>query len=292
MIDSIILHNYNLPNQQLELNDMLYPINNFTTEVDVRFNEQVKPSEHGIWIRNTFYGKRLFHMEGEILADSSGEYIEARRALLSILTPRSRKNPRTPVGWMDIWFTGMPEKVTTDFTVESYPELPMEALAPSVGRFQLNLKSFDPRLYGEESNQTAHAPGTTGRNYAKTYDKTYVSGSISEDDIIILNSGEIEVYPIVDFYGPCTGPRAILRDPSGSLTTFELPNLVLTSTDIVRADFDKKTIMNVVTGADDYSYKSGEWWALEPGQNTVRASAFSPGIGSKTVFKWRNGYLI
>lgn len=292
MIDGLVLYNYALPGESLELNNEVYPVDNFTTEVDTRFNEQVKPSEHGIWIRNTFYGKRTFHIEGAILGNDAGEYIDLRRAMLRILTPKSHLMPRQAMGKMDIWFTDMAEQLTCDYTIESYPEIPMEALAPAISRFQLNLKCFDPRLYGLERSGKAFPPSVSGRTYNKTYNKVYTVSSVGPDDVTANNPGDIEVHPVIMFNGPTTGPRAIKIDTDGELHTFELPDLVLGASDIVMADFEKKTIVNTVTGVNVYSFKEGEWWTIEPGVNKLRATAFTPGTGSSTVFKWRGGYLI
>jgi hypothetical protein len=292
MIDSITLYNYGLPGESLPMNETIYPVNSFTTEVDTRYSERVRPTEHGIWVGNTFFGKRLFHIEGDIMANDSSGYNAARRELLRMLTPKSHMLPLQPLGYMEIQFTGVPELLTCDFTIDSYPEIPMEGLSPARGRYQVNLKCFDPRMYGLEQQVYAYPPVVQGRSYAKTYNKTYAVVPLGAEDNVINNTGDIETYPTVLFYGPTTGPRAIRRLDSGTLVTFELPGLVLSATDVVEADFAKKTIKNLITNVNLYNYQSGDWWTLEPGANTVRANASSAGTGSFTVFKWNNGYLM
>lgn len=292
MIDSMVLYNYSLPGESLEINNDIYPADNITTEVDVRYNERVRPTTHGIWIGNTFYGKRVWHIEGNILAQDSIDYNDRRRNLLRMLTPKSHLQPRQPMGYMKVWFTGFPDALTCDYTIEGYPEIPLEALSPARSRYQINLKCFDPRLYGKDHNQEAYPPTLASRTYNKTYNKSYTSPPGTGLDVAVRNYGDIEVYPIVYFYGPARDPEVIRHDEDGTSHSFKFAGLTLSATDVVRADFAKRTAQNIVTFGNVYNYKQGEWWTLEPGDNQVRTNSLDADSTSKTVFTWRDGYMM
>lgn len=290
MIESFIVNN--LLGDSVVFNDDIRPINNMAMEVDLRANDRVKAQQHGIWQGNTYLGKRIIHIEGDLTTPDSATYISERRRTMKVLLPHSRLSSKI-CGTAIMRFTGMIEDVQGDFTLDSYPEMPIEGLSPARTAYQINFKFFDPRLYGTTINiGTAFAPiGVVGRNYNKTFNKTYAP-STSSGDIFVTNSGDIETYPSVSFFGPCTGPRLSLIRPGYENIIISMDNLVLsTSSDFVTLDFANR-VATLNSGGSAYSFVSGTWFALEPGNNTVRFSAFSSGVGSKAVVNWRNAYML
>lgn len=279
----------------IDFNDEHVPFNEFTTEVDVRFNEKTKSQEHGIYPGMTYLGRRLFHCTGDLLENTSAEYWARRRKFIQACMPRPHLG-YTRVGTLSIRFTGYNEDLSADCTLDGWPEMPLAALSPSAGKYQVNFKAYDPRLYG--SWQIVDLPfGLTenigGRNYNKTYNKTYAAGT-GGNDVIISNTGDIETYPLITFYGPVVSPQVVLFRGDGKTLYLHLNGLSLLSpTDSVVIDVAKKTAITN-GGANVYNFAVGsDWWALEPGlTNIVRYTADSGTIASHASVQWRNAYMI
>lgn len=297
MIQSLFIFNYSLPNESLELNGDDFPLHVWSTEVDVRNSDDVKTGENGISSGNTWYGKRTFHMEGDILASNSAEYITKRRHLLRILTPKSHLGPNTPFGVMDITFDGMSEKVQAEFTLDSYPEIPMEALSPSYGHFQINLRAPDPRLYTVEKSVNLQPQTTVGyRAYPKTYSYTYSIQTFSGWlNFFLTNSGDIETYPRFVINGPVLdGILTVTRN--GVDRSLFFTGLTILAGETLEVNFAKRTAVKNSGGGQQnvYSYAVGDWWTIEPGENLITLYYRT---GSDTVnnpsatFNWKNAYV-
>src|SRR5438132_98171 len=126
MIESATFTNVN--GASVEFNDLNIPFERFTTDVDTRFTEKSKSQEHGIFETNTYFGKRLFHCEGDILADDSSDYWVRRMALINAILPRPQLG-QSKAGTLDLMLSGMVEPVSADCTIDGYPDLPLEALS-------------------------------------------------------------------------------------------------------------------------------------------------------------------
>lgn len=285
----------NVLGNYIDFNDDAVPFNEFSTEVDVRFNDKNKSQEHGIYPGFTYLGRRLFHCSGDILQNTSADYWNKRRQFISAVVPRSHIG-YDRIGTLTIRFTGYNEDLTCECTIDGWPEMPLAGLSPSAGKFQVNFKSYDPRMYG--AWQAVDLPfGVTenigGRTYNKVYNKTYAAGAAG-NDTIISNSGDIETYPVVTFYGPCVSPQLTLFRGDGQTQHFKLDGLSMSSpVDSTVVDFRNHTaVLN--SSFNVYSYTIGQdWWALEPDlTNTVRYTADSGSIASHAAIMWRNAYMI
>lgn len=280
-----------------EKNDTQMPTTEMTTEVDPRFTERPRSQQHGIYPAHTYWGKRLFHITGDVLTQTSAEYIQKRLAVMNALMPRPQLGQRK-AGDLEILYTGMVEPLTCEATLDGYPELPMAALSPSRTPYQVNFKTFDPRCYGYWRtvdllygiNENAG-----GRSYNKTYDKSYSTSASSPDRAIITNAGNYDTGPIVTFYGPVTSPRLTLQRSDGVLLVFALTGLVLGSVfDTVTVDLAKRTAVRW-DGTNVYKYAVGsDWFVLEssPFVNTVVYSGAAGASPSHASIAYRNAYMI
>jgi len=281
-----------------DFNDNNIPCNNFTTEVDVRFTEKNRSQRHGIYVGDTYLGMRKFHAEGDILADNSAQYWDRRLQLISAIIPRPQYNQKI-IGTLDLLLTGFDEHVSAECTIDGWPEIPLEALSPSAGRYQINWKAFDPRLYGNlQSIDIAYSPTAEnifGRSYNKTYNKSWSTAPVPPPNALIVNSGNIEVYPILTFYGPATNPVAIMNRGDGNVFVFRLSGVTLTDvTDTVTVDMEKHTVTRG-NGVNLYSAAVGsDWFSFEPAPmtNLIRLSADSLALPAHLSIQWRNAYMI
>lgn len=296
MIESARFTNVNGMYVDFNTNDI--PFNRFTTEVDVRNIDKEKAQNHGTYPGETYLGKRLFHAEGDLFADSSAQYIQRRMAMVGALLPRPQYGMKK-AGVLDLLFTGMSEHLTSDCTLESYPELPFDGASPSRTGYQVHWKAYDPRLYGAYQSvdiaYNANWQNAGGRSYNKTYDKTYSAATGVQGDRVITNSGNIDTYPIIIFYGPATNPQATLSRSDGQVFYFTLQGLTLVDiNDWAVADFGRKTVTRY-NGANLYDYSVGsDWWGIEPSPmvNTVRYSGSPISTPSHMAVQWRNAYML
>jgi len=282
-----------------DFNTNVIPFKVFNTEVDWRFTERSKSQEDGIYPAESNLGKRLFHCEGDLLANTSAEYWQRRLTMIGALMPHAKMG-RKSVGKLEIAFTGINELLTCDAcTLDGYPELPIEALSPSAGRYQLSFKSFDPRLYGiNQSSTVFYDPNWQnigGRTYNKTFNKTYSTSGSQQGESIISNSGNYDTYPILTFAGPVSNPGAVLSTSSGNVYVFQLNGVGLADiNDTVTIDFKKHTVTRG-NGQNLYNFAAGsDWWLLEPAPviNTVRFIGTPVAIPAYMMIQWRNAYMI
>jgi len=294
MIESARFTNVN--GMYVDFNTDVIPFSSFTTEVDVRFTEKPKSQQHGIYAGNTFLGRRLFHCEGDIFASNSAEYIQRRMDMVAALIPRPQFGQQI-VGVLEILFSGMNETLRVECTIDGYPEIPLDGASPARSRYQVNFKAYDPRLYGAlQSMDIPFDPNWQnigGRTYNKVYNKTYSLSSGTSGDTIIINSGNIETYPLVTIYGPATEPEALMIRSDGVVFRFRLTGLVLASVaESVFIDMRQHTVIRN-DGTNAYQYAVGsDWWSLEPEfSNVVKFSASVLAQPAHMSIQWRNAYM-
>lgn len=271
------------------LHDEHWPFSDYTTEVDVRSDDEEKAGDWGIHETYTFLGKRLHHIEGDLLADDSAEYWRRRMDFIQAITPS--KTSRV-FGKLRLELEGIYEETWCYCTLDGWPELPLEALSPSAGRFLVTFKSYDPRLYGSSLNEiTISTFAVTGsRVYDKTYGYTYSIVGSSEFDA--GNAGNAETQPTVIIYGPATNPRIQLNSASDAEQYIQV-NTTIASGSYITIDFSQTTAMDD-SGLDIYSSidQGSEWWTLKPGSNQVVFLAEDAVAPAKAVVQWHNAYMI
>lgn len=299
MIETIFFTNIN--GESFTLNDDHSPMTSFDTAVEDRTTERDKALQHGIWPAFTYLGKRTFTLEGDLFGDNVADFGTRRRAMKRVFLPRPQFAVRKS-GTLYLTTYDITEQLSIDCTTDGDPSIPVEALQPARGQYQINLKAFDPRVYGLPQTQVIiPAASGSGRTYSKTYPLTYV-GSSSASDVLIYNNGDIETYPSVRIYGTCTGPAIILFRSDGMVFTVSLGSLVLSdNTHYVDINLKYRTaVMDAGRtspadpGQNVYSYTLGsQWWALEPGdENQVRYTAASYGSDSYASFVWSDAYML
>jgi hypothetical protein len=294
MIEYMEFQNKNGDN--IVLNTDTLPVDKFGSTVDVRVVEEERPVDHGLWPSPTFLGKRVFSFEGNVFGQTSAEYIVNRRNLANAFYPQLNLN-RDYVGTLLIRFAGMAEILTSKCTLEGWPEIPVEAVGPAISRYMIQLKSFDPRMYGQVVNHAQVSPGYTtpiGRTYNKTYNRTYPNITTPAVDTTVTNSGDIDTSPIVTFYGPGSNPEIRLIYPDTTYASLSLPGLTLQAGDTVVVDFARKTVL-LNGSVDSYRYKSGIFWTIPSGTYTIRTFFGAlplPTTATKTDVAWQNAYML
>lgn len=283
--------------QSLEFNDDDISATTLNIDRQTRRQDVEKATEHGRWATNTYIDSLVVRCEGDILQDDAAGYNQKRLLMNGVLMPYPHMSVGSMnhaiVGDLDIIYDGIAEELTAECTIDGMPELPIEGLSPSRGRYMVNFLAFDPFWYGKtEQEQNAGTPGiTSGRTYPKTYPKTYAAYT-GGADVVLTNSGNYMTHVMAEITGPVFGPQLILLHMDGSTSTVQMPSLSLDTGEMVEVDFMHKTVVSD-EGSNLYNYiEDTEWWGLMPGDNDVRFTAFSAGAGSGALFKWRNAYVI
>lgn len=282
----------------IDFNDFNVPFEQFTTEVSMRMTEREKSQQHGLYPSNTYLGKRIFHCEGDILDNTSAGYWQRRMQMIGALVPRPHIDRKA--GDLSILFSGFSESLTSECTLDGWPELPLVALSPSAGKYNINLKAFDPRMYGGwQSVDLAYGvpENLGGRTYNKTFDVTYAVGGATPSQAYIAQSSlsNIETFPRVTFYGPVTNPFVSFQRSDGRV-------FIMTLTGVTLADIADTAVVDFLTrtairgnGTNLYNTTvGGDWSAIEPLPLTtvVRYGGSAGSFPSHAVVAWRNAYMI
>lgn len=140
-----------------------------------------------------------------------------------------------------------------------------------------------------ETSETisAAADVAAGRSYDLTFDRTYPA-SAPIGATTVTNDGNINAYPILRLYGPCTGPN-IENQTQGK--TLELPGLEVAAGDYIEIDTRNRTI-RLLGDADQSRYSfldfdTSAWWSLDPGDNDLRyyPTSFTAGAEAEIIFR-------
>lgn len=269
------------------LHDEHWPFSDYSTEVDVRSDEEDKAGDWGIHETYTFLGKRLHHIEGDLLAEDSGDYWRRRMDFIQAMTPS--KTTRV-FGKLRLELEGVYEETWCYCTLDGWPELPIEALSPSAGRFLVTFKSYDPRLYGSYLNEVSidNLSTSGARVYPKVYDWSYSDTSSQT----LSNAGNAPTLPTVTIYGPATNPRIMLRNENGDDPYVQVDTTVLAGESIT-IDFTENTARTQF-GVDIYSLinNTSSWWEMQAGYNEVMFLADDISASTRAVVQWYNAYMI
>jgi Siphovirus-type tail component, C-terminal domain len=273
----------------IELNNDVMPLTEFSTEVQMRGDENERSQEDGLWEGYQYFGKRTIRAEGQILCKTSGEYIQLRKQLMKVIRPSPRAGYKT-VGTLYMEFTGLGERVTAQVAIEGYPDMPMQALSPARGPVMLSFKAYDPILYGELTNSITvnmvlNAPG---RAYSKTFDRSYPAGVLVGTGVNAFNAGNFRAFPQVRLNGPLTNPTLTLR--LGTVQFAWFMTYAIAAGDYVDVDFRYRTVLSS-SAANLYNATVGStWWNLRPDENVITLTATS-GTGNAVV-SWKNAYML
>lgn len=106
---------------------------------------------------------------------------------------------------------------------------------------------------------------------------------------LVTVGGTAPVAPIIDLYGPCTGPAIELVD-TGQQIIF--PGLTIQAGQFVSVDMRNRTAyLNNQTSSSVYSQidsTQSSWWTMSPGSRQIMYSPSVAGNGCQAILTWRN----
>ena len=276
----------------ISLNDDVYPLTTYDSQVETATEERLRPSQHGLFPTYTYMGKRTFHMEGDIFGSDTADFISKRIALLAPFVPVPEYGFQS-IGTLVVKYTGLSEPVQAECFPDGLPAVPLEALSPSRGTFAISLQTFDPIMYGSNPivAKSGLPAGGGGFTFPITFPFTF-PGPGGGGDINVTNSGNAAVYPIITVFGPCTSPSLTLK-AFGQSFLFALTGIQLNTGDFAIIDFKARTVTTNTQGsAYAYVTPGSSWWQIPPGTSTISFSAFSASGAAHAEVQFSNGYMV
>lgn len=161
---------------------------------------------------------------------------------------------------------------------------------------QLGWKSVGPGAALQDVTATsvklfpAAQPGG-GMSLPAAFPVAFQPGLVPGASILTVN-GTAPAPPVIDMYGPCTGP--LFRVVATGLQV-SMPSLSIAQGDFVRVDVAARTVLlnnnasQSLLNAVDYS--SSSWPLLPQGSPQVVFSPASSGAGCQAVVTWRSQWL-
>jgi hypothetical protein len=119
-----------------------------------------------------------------------------------------------------------------------------------------------------------------GRTYDRTYDRVYPASPVLGSGIV-TNKGNVEAYPLLRVYGPCTDP-AIYQDTQGYYMSFV--GLTINAGEFLEIDTRNKTIRYLGLPSDSrydrWDPAVSHWFTLDPDVNQIRFIPLTSSPGS------------
>lgn len=288
MINTVTVVN-TINGASFSFNDDNCPMQLWSMDVDLRQEDRERPLEHGLYESYTYYGKRIFHGEGQLLGDNATNYMSRRMDMHKALIIPPRTNVRAPLR-LDLTFDGIGEMLQSYCTLDTYPELPMAVPNYALTDWMASFKSFDPVIYSAIT-RTASVPApiiTTGAPFPLIFPVDF--SEATGTDGLATNNGNITTYPKIVITGPVTNPRLINIDKN---ETLRFDGLILNGGDAVTVDFKQRVALSSA-GGNFYGTITSDsvFWTLEPGDNTFRYTADRAASPSTATLYWNDAYML
>lgn len=152
--------------------------------------------------------------------------------------------------------------------------------------YRIELRADDPLIYDDTTGESASVPlyrkDDGGYSFDYLFDYIFASGS---EPAIATNTGAVAIYPTLTLTGAMTTPVLTQR------TIGQVLSLAVTtgSADTVVIDMRARSVLH--NGASVFGTKSGDWWYLQQGENSIELQTASSGDTVTGVIAWRSGYL-
>lgn len=237
----------------------------------VRSGDSTRPRDTGQWAGLDLLGGRTIVLGLTVVADTTSLESSQNR-LAAALQPGGKTE--TP-----FWFKlpGHPQLCSmVRLRKRSFPvDLTWSA---GLAFVQLQLRSKDPLLYGDTQVGTVGLPlPLGGLGFNATFPLSFGGGSAT-GDLVITNTGNAPMRPILVITGPCTDPK-VANDQTGWSLKFSNPSqtgLTLQSGDTLTVDLSARTVTLVTSGttvgsAREFWTVAGSVWPTKTGPDGLAA---------------------
>ncbi len=275
-----------------------YAIEQLTGLAGPKFRNQDQPRARdlGSFLGFDTYGSRTFGLDLIIVADGTNSLQQLMLNVAQAFSvqpsqelPFSFKLPTLP----QMVIMARPKR-------REYP-INMSYSVNFVGKPTIELEATDPNIYGTptQSVSTGLSTPPSGTNFNITFPMTFGGGTLNY--LLVNNSGNTNVRPIIVFTGPLTNPyinnSSIAGNPKLSFTNPTQTGYTLNAGDTLTVDTDAHTIVYTPSGSTSGSdYRSwlvfgSTWFDLQVGANNLYFGSGDISFTSGTVaVYWANGY--
>jgi hypothetical protein len=230
---------------------------------DVALDREVVryPSQDLSYVGDGYDNARILTLVGVLEAASPELYMPERQRIKGMVNSLRRADG------LLMWTPFGMDPVQAVVRRHERPEI---SAKPEVGGMVLSLIAGDPRIYSQEVVTTnVGAPDNVG-GVTSPLTSPFVE-AMSSPASGVVNAGDADTFPIVQIYGPITGPRIV------NLTTgfqVSLPGLSIAAGDFVQVDMRSPVSvrLNGSSLADRYSFvdsRVSDFWPLISGDNNV-----------------------
>lgn len=144
----------NLRNGRFDFNTNVTPLHDFTIDGETRITDRPKMQQHGSFRSFNYLGFQSLHLAGDLIGDTSEEYITRRLDFYSTLCPdydNGRPQKERRWGTLFIKYYGQ-EVMQNDVTIDGYPTAEMGS-NPTVSPYTVTFRAFDPYWVGTASGR-------------------------------------------------------------------------------------------------------------------------------------------
>jgi len=128
--------------------------------------------------------------------------------------------------------------------------------------FIVSLRMHDPHFYSTTavSATSGLVPSVTPAGMPWAWTVNSVGYSAESVFVDVTDTGKTNAEPVIDLYGPVTGPRVVNELAKTGLRFY--PNLVIYAPNFLRLDFRRRTVLyNGITDYDSYRVQeNSDWW--------------------------------
>lgn len=280
------MHNFTLDTLAFITNGVLDPNFILQTPIDGlesperRMNVYNRAGTDGAEVSSNLYGPRLINLVGKIYATNPTDFEAARKRLSAACSIRRDDN-----GYPLPVRLSMTTLAGEDYYIDVYVDKPVYPFEETVNSssFLIPMTGTGPFLFGPNAFTTGNISPPSSNGYISPYTSPYITGAASGNTGVINNTGTVETYPFVYFYGPLHNP-ALYNSTVGKYIQV---NYTLGAGDVAVVDMQKHTIiLNNSFNLNSYKTDGSDWFKVKVGLNNF---TFNTGNSSDTGYAVATG---
>jgi hypothetical protein len=238
--------------------------------------------EYGAIIPNTLYDGRHITLQGYVLASTSAEYEQARRALQGALAISKDANNKVQPHTL---------KMTTMDDVALQCEVFVRSFQMHVnhvigGEFFLDLYAPDYPLYSQSLSSSSLSRITSG-GFVLPVVLPIISTATTGGVAIVTNNGTSESFPTITISGPMTNP--IIQNTT--LGRYVQLNITIQTGEQALIDMRNKTVTRDGQSVIQNKVAGSQFWWLNPGDNTIKVQSSSGSDQGAVQVSYRHAYI-
>lgn len=240
-------------------------------------NYNLAGEHYGVFV-SAFYGKRAFSINGSVVGANVSDFLTKKSDLINALS--------IVAGEVDVQFTLSDGRAIQLSAITQNFDFDTTSETINSCNFQIQFESTYPFLTGQVDSflNLKLAQGAGGEVPAPDMPMALEGDSGWKLDI--ANAGNAPYHPRIRIFGPVVNP-AITNVTTGKQLRFVC---TLTAGQYLDIDCRRKTVIDH-TLTNRYSYKTGDWWFIQPGVNSISFTADAYDASAIVILYYRDAWL-